>query len=259
MTTRVVMVRVVAVCRETGGDHVGLKDVVDWVAGRKQNKQRGSRRSPESKRHRDESTVQIPSPISGRASSPPLSATTPAPHAPPATPGAAAHVPPVNGPPVSGPPANPPSSPPSTAAHVAPSGPPAQPPRTAAPARARADSAEATQYVSVPKIGQGKLVGVLVGIGGALEGEIHKIVDRDMKVGRAETSDVKLLDPKISREHAKIVAVDGDLMIVPMTDKNPVYVNDHVVEEAEQLSDGDKLQLGNPGASVFRFRTIEGQ
>lgn len=251
MAVWVVTIRVVAVCRETGGDHVGLKDVVDWVAGRKPNKQRGSRRSPESKRHRDESTVQLPSPISGRASSPPLSATTPAQHAPPAP---AAHVQPVNAPP-----ANPSPSPPSTSAHVAPSGPPAPPPRTAAPARGRADSAEATQYVSVPKIGQGKLVGVLVGIGGALEGEIHKIVDRDMKVGRAETSDVKLLDPKISREHAKIVAVDGDLMIVPMTDKNPVYVNDHVVEEAEQLSDGDKLQLGNPGASVFRFRTIEGQ
>lgn len=113
--------------------------------------------------------------------------------------------------------------------------------------------------MAAPRIAQGKLTGVLVGISGQLEGEIHKIFDRDMRLGRAETSDVKLLDPKISREHAKIVAVDGDLMIVPMTDKNPVYVNDHVVEEAEQLSDGDKLQFGNPGASVFRFRTIEGQ
>jgi pSer/pThr/pTyr-binding forkhead associated (FHA) protein len=125
--------------------------------------------------------------------------------------------------------------------------------------RARSDSGEATQYVSAPRIEQGRLAGVLVGISGQLEGEIHKVFERDMRVGRGDTSDIKLLDPKVSREHAKIVSVDGDLMIVPMTDKNPVYVNEHVVEEAEQLSDGDKLQLGNPGASVFRFRTIEGQ
>jgi len=112
--------------------------------------------------------------------------------------------------------------------------------------------------VTVPGIGPETLIGVLVGIGGQLEGEIHRVFDRDMKLGRAQDCDVKLLDPKISREHAKIVVVDAELMVVPLSDKNPVFVNDEVVEEAEQLSDGDKLQLGNPGSSVFRFRTVEG-
>lgn len=225
---------------------MGLKDLVDWVSGRKPNKKLGSRRSPDAKRGRDESTVQIQSPIAGRAPGTPPLSSHPSPVAPPSagTSATAAAPPPSRPPP---PPVA--SPPPYTAA----------PRATQAPARPRADSGEATQYVAAPKITQGKLTGVLVGISGQLEGEIHKIFDRDMRVGRAETSDVKLLDPKISREHAKIVAVDGDLMIVPMNDKNPIYVNDRVVEEAEQISDGDKLQFGNPGASVFRFRTIEGQ
>jgi hypothetical protein len=220
---------------------VGLKDVVERFAGKKQGKQLGSRSSPDRKRRRDEATVQVPSPIASR---PPGQSPAPSPSPPPARPAAATPPP--------GQPAAPPApSPPPSAA----SPPPAP---TAGRPAARADSAEATQYVTVPGMGNETLLGVMVGIGGQLEGEIYKVFDRDVKLGRAQDCDLKLLDPKISREHARIVVVDGALMVVPLSEKNPVYVNDQAVEEAEQLSDGDKLQLGNPGTSVFRFRTIEG-
>jgi pSer/pThr/pTyr-binding forkhead associated (FHA) protein len=225
---------------------VGLKDVVERFAGKKQGKQLGSRSSPDRKRRRDEATVQVPSPIASR---PPGQSPSP----PPARPAAATPPPGQPAAPPATPPYSPPSSPPPSAQ---PASPPSSPPP--APPAARADSAEATQYVTVPGMGNETLLGVMVGIGGQLEGEIYKVFDRDVKLGRAQDCDLKLLDPKISREHARIVVVDGALMVVPLSDKNPVYVNDQVVEEAEQLSDGDKLQLGNPGTSVFRFRTIEG-
>ena len=113
-------------------------------------------------------------------------------------------------------------------------------------------------YSPIPRVAEGALIGVLVGIDGTLRGEVYKIYDREMKLGRAQDCDVNLLDAKISREHAKLVPVDGELMVLALSERNPVLVNDHPVAEAEQLSDGDKLQLGNPGSSVFRFRTIEG-
>jgi len=235
---------------------VGLKDVVERLAGKKQGKQLGSRSAPQRKRRRDEATVQVPSPIAGRPAGHAPAAHSDPGRAAPADPGRAPSAPPSQPPPSRSMPsgARPAPAPPPPAAQAPP---PPAPPSRAAP-RPGADSAEATQYVTVPSVGPETLVGVMVGIGGQLEGEIHKVFDRDMKLGRAQDCDIKLLDPKISREHAKIVVVDSDVMVVPLSDKNPVFVNDQIVDEAEQLSDGDKLQLGNAGTSVFRFRTIEG-
>jgi predicted component of type VI protein secretion system len=106
---------------------------------------------------------------------------------------------------------------------------------------------------------KGELVGVLVGIDGELKGHMYGVTDGDNKLGRSQECDLNLLDPKISREHAMIASEDGVLLILPLSDKNPVFLNDSVVDEGDQLSDGDKLRLGNSGSSTFRFRTIEGQ
>ncbi len=104
----------------------------------------------------------------------------------------------------------------------------------------------------------GALIGVIVGIEGELKGEIFKVGEGDNRLGRAQNCDIQLLDPKVSREHAMIIFEDGVIMVLPLNDKNPIYLNDEMVDEGDQLSDGDKLRFGNVGASVFRFRTIEG-
>jgi pSer/pThr/pTyr-binding forkhead associated (FHA) protein len=148
------------------------------------------------------------------------------------------------------------ATPPATAPPAAAAPPPRPAPKPAA--RPRSDSAEATQYVTVPGLAKGELVGVLVGIDGELKGQMFAVMDGDNKLGRAQECEVNLLDPKISREHAMIACEDGVLLILPLSDKNPVYLNDEIVDEGDQLSDGDKLRLGNPGSSSFRFRTIDG-
>ena len=61
-------------------------------------------------------------------------------------------------------------------------------------------------------------------------------------LGRSAECDVELLDPKVSRVHAQILAEDGELVIVPLTDKNPIYVNDEPVDEYV-LRDGDLLLI----------------
>jgi len=217
---------------------VGLKEVVERIAGKRSTSQRGSRGPRERKRDRDEPTIQVQSPIAAPPSTPP---------------------PPVNPIPVSQPVQVAPTP---AAAPVSSSAPPAQPsvpppapaPRPAAPAA----SSEATQYVTVPPIDEGELVGLLVGIAGELKGQVFKLFDGDCRLGRSQECDVVLLDPKVSREHAKILGEGGEMVIIPLSDRNPVYLNDEKVSEADQLSDGDMLRLGNPGSSSFRFRTIEG-
>ncbi len=112
--------------------------------------------------------------------------------------------------------------------------------------------------MTIPGFSRGTLVGVLVGIEGELKHEMFKVMDGDNKIGRSQECDIHLLDPKVSREHAMIAFDDGILLILPLTDKNPVFLNDTAIDEGDQLNDGDKLRFGNPGSSEFRFRTIEG-
>ncbi len=232
---------------------MGLKEVVERIAGKRPASQRGSRGPQERKRSRDEATIQVPNSGSGASRSP----------SPPASPPPSPPMPP----PSAHPPLAPSQQPPAPAASppqapvVPPSSPPPASPPPAAPARTPepgVGSADATQYVEAPALRSDELVGVLVGIGGALKGEIYRVYDGENKLGRSEACDVNLLDAKISREHAMIVCDEGTLLILPLTAKNPTSLNDETLDEGDELSDGDVLRLGNPGSSTFRFRTVEG-
>jgi len=97
---------------------------------------------------------------------------------------------------------------------------------------------------------------VLVCIDGALKGETYPIRAGDNEVGRAAACDVSLADRRISRRHAVIVHEQDILMILPLAERNPVYLNDVAVDEAGHLSDGDKIRFG--GGSTFRFRSVDG-
>ncbi len=108
-------------------------------------------------------------------------------------------------------------------------------------------------YISPAKPG-GHVAAVLVGIEGELVGKLYAITNDETKLGRAETCDVILMSPTISREHANIVHQDGVFAILPLSDKNHTYLNDEVVDGCE-IADGDKLRMGR---STFRFRTVEG-
>jgi hypothetical protein len=233
---------------------VGLKDVVERIAGKRSTAQRGKRGPRERKRDRDEPTIQVQSPI---ASPPAQPAARPSSAPPAAVPVSSAPPPPQ---PVAPAPAPVATAAPAPARAAAPAPPPAAtaPPPVAPPAPRPVVSSEATQYVTVPSIADGELVGVLVGIAGELKGQMFKIFDGDCRLGRSQDCDVVLLDPKVSREHAKILGEGSEMVIIPLSERNPIYINDEKVEEADQLSDGDMLRLGNPGSSTFRFRTIEG-
>jgi hypothetical protein len=236
---------------------VGLKEVVERLTRKKPTTgHRGARGPRERKRDRDEATVQVPTGLAGGpAPQPPPPAYPPPPQQ---APGAAPRPPVAQPPPAyTPPPAPPPAAQPAYQEPVPPA--PAVPATQRPAAPAKPSSAEATQYVTVPGFSHGELIGVLVGIDGQLKGDVFKVMDGDNRIGRSQECDIHLLDPKVSREHAMIAYDDGVLLILPLNEKNPVYLNDDVIEEGDQLSDGDKLRFGNPGSSVFRFRTIEGQ
>ena len=108
----------------------------------------------------------------------------------------------------------------------------------------------------VSDLAASELVAVLVGIDGELKGQIYRIHAGENEIGRDPGCDVCLPDPRISRRHATVVHEDDVLLIIPLAEANPVHRNDSAVDEAEPLTDGDKIRFG--GGSTFRFRTIEG-
>jgi hypothetical protein len=130
-------------------------------------------------------------------------------------------------------------------------------PEPAAPVAAppAPDSSDATRFDLPPEEStRPEVAGVMVAIDGELAGLVCPVHDGENKLGRSEACDVVLPSMKISREHATIVHQDGVFAILPLSDRNPTYVNEEVISGCE-LSDGDSVRMGR---STFRFRTIQG-
>ncbi len=82
-------------------------------------------------------------------------------------------------------------------------------------------------------------------------GHVHKLAHGTHIIGRKETSELRITDEGISRQHAK-VRCDGDLVVVEdMGSRNGTYVNGRLIKDATPLHDGDKIQVGR--TTVIRF------
>jgi diguanylate cyclase (GGDEF)-like protein len=110
---------------------------------------------------------------------------------------------------------------------------------TAQPISTRATDAEKHPYLIV--------------VTGAHVGELHKIEKARTVVGRADGSDIKLLDDGISRHHLEIV-LEGERVIVrDLNSRNGSLCNGARIETAE-LAEGDKLSVGPTTILKFTYR-----
>lgn len=76
--------------------------------------------------------------------------------------------------------------------------------------------------------------------------------DKPNTLGREETEcTIALADARLSRVHARIVAVNGEWMLTDQGSTNGTFVNDVRIEKHSQLADGDRILLG--GSLRLRF------
>jgi hypothetical protein len=124
------------------------------------------------------------------------------------------------------------------------------PPREMSPP----SDAEKTIYETVAPRRGGKIVGVLVGVDGPLEGRLFPVLDGENMIGRGEHCRISIPseDRRISREHAKVIHRDGVFVVQPLKEKAITRVNDEPTTGSE-LSHGDSLTLGD---STFRFVSV---
>jgi diguanylate cyclase (GGDEF)-like protein len=93
----------------------------------------------------------------------------------------------------------------------------------------------------------------LIVLAGTSVGEMFKIVQETTVIGRAQQSDVHVVDDGISRRHAEIIHDDnGRLVIRDLNSTNGTFCNGARVVEHE-LQDGDKIQIGSTTILKFTF------
>ncbi len=86
---------------------------------------------------------------------------------------------------------------------------------------------------------------------GTSTGHIYKLAHGSHVIGRKESSELRITDDGISRQHAR-VRCEGDLIFVEdMGSRNGTYVNGRLIKDPTPLHDGDKIQVGR--TTVIRF------
>ncbi|MCW2984050.1 MAG: hypothetical protein JWR63_1620 [Conexibacter sp.] len=71
-------------------------------------------------------------------------------------------------------------------------------------------------------------------------------------LGRSRASDVRFLEPTVSRRHAALQRVENGWLIVDRTSTHGTWVNGRRVGRAI-LADGDELRLGRTERMVLRL------
>jgi two-component system, cell cycle response regulator len=92
----------------------------------------------------------------------------------------------------------------------------------------------------------------LIVLAGSNVGEMYKISDGELVVGRGRTCDVRLVDDGVSRKHATIRHVEGTLWVEDLGSRNGTFANGQRIRR-HALSDGDKLQIGHTTILKFTY------
>lgn len=67
----------------------------------------------------------------------------------------------------------------------------------------------------------------------------------DLTIGRAPGSDLRLEDPSVSRQHARIAIDDGEVRIADIASSHGTWVGDARIDAPRPLQGGDEIRLGD--------------
>ena len=70
-----------------------------------------------------------------------------------------------------------------------------------------------------------------------------KLISKEYKIGRSSDNNIILDDITVSREHAKLIINNKNVIIRDSESTNGLYINNEIKEESV-LRSGDKIQIG---------------
>jgi len=95
--------------------------------------------------------------------------------------------------------------------------------------------------------------GVIRCADGELAGKSFAITQKGLNIGRGAGNDISLSSETISRKHAWIGPVAGEVLIKDLGSTNGTFVNDKKIESPTLLKMGDKISLSKSGQDTFTF------
>lgn len=84
-------------------------------------------------------------------------------------------------------------------------------------------------------------------------GEFPLRMDREITIGRASELDMVLIEDMVSRRHAKIQTLEGQVVITDIGSTNGTFVNGEKIKRA-RLKEGDRILIGT---SIIKLVTID--
>jgi two-component system cell cycle response regulator len=118
------------------------------------------------------------------------------------------------------------------------------------------DSSDDMTFVTVEKSSPGaapvgNMHACLTVLTGTVAGQMHRIPDEGMVIGRASSSELRINEEGVSRRHARLRR-EGDYVVVEdLGSVNGTYVNGERLAGSRVLQEGDKIQVGP--MTVLRF------
>jgi two-component system, cell cycle response regulator len=86
---------------------------------------------------------------------------------------------------------------------------------------------------------------------GTLSGQMFRIPEAGLLIGRAVSAGLKVPEEGVSRHHARIRCEGGVMLVEDLVSRNGTYVNGERISTARTLEEGDKIQIGP--LTVLRF------
>src|SRR5262245_6157315 len=114
------------------------------------------------------------------------------------------------------------------------------------------DTTRTSQTPGPPSDG-GQNHAYLVVMAGSNVGEMYRLDEDQLLIGRGDKVGLRLVDDGISREHARIVKQDGQMVIEDLGSTNGTHCNGERVTR-HALSEGDKILLGSTTILKFSYQ-----
>jgi len=102
-------------------------------------------------------------------------------------------------------------------------------------------------------LGVKSMLGRFTILNGTRAGEKLGLGGSGIRIGRESTiCEIVLENPKVSRLHAEVVAIDGKVLLIDRNSSNGTYVNDQKIDK-RFLQDGDIIYFGGRNAVAVAF------
>jgi diguanylate cyclase (GGDEF)-like protein len=92
----------------------------------------------------------------------------------------------------------------------------------------------------------------LIVLAGSNVGEMYRLEEPETVLGRGSNSTIRLNDDGISRRHARLLQVAGEVLIEDLKSANGTLVNGETITQ-RTLQDGDKIRLGSTTILKFTY------